>query len=197
MRFLLTLPAVYSIFANFIGATSARTQLVEEHLHPCVGDKVLDIGCGPADILEFLPSVDYIGFDASSRYIAAAQKRFSTRGQFFCATVNQASLQEENFDLIIAFGILHHLDDAEALRLFDLSYTKLKPSGRLVTLDGCYTSKQSAIARYLVGCDRGRFVRDLEGYERLAKTKFMNINHTIRNNLLRIPYTHLILECTK
>lgn len=197
MRSLLTIPALYSLFATLIGATNARTQFVKRHVRPREGDKVLDIGCGPADIMEFLPPVDYIGFDASARYIAAAQQRFGNRGRFFCAMVNHATLQEKNFDLVIASGILHHLNDAEALQLFELSYTVLKPNGRLITFDGCYTSEQSIITRYLLNRDRGRFVRDLEGYERLARQYFANIDHTIHNDLLRIPYTHLILECTK
>lgn len=111
--------------------------------------------------------------------------------------VNHASLQEKDFDLVIASGILHHLNDTEALQLFELSYTALKPNGRLITFDGCYASKQSIISRYLLSCDRGRFVRDLGEYKRLARQYFVNVDHTIYNDLLRVPYTHLILECTK
>ncbi|MBK8535845.1 MAG: methyltransferase domain-containing protein [Candidatus Competibacteraceae bacterium] len=118
MRSLLAIPTLYRFFAQLIGGVNARTRFVKEHIRPQEGDKILDIGCGPADILEFLLLVNYVGFDASARYIAAAQKRFGPRGRFFCAMVNRYTLQEKNFDLVIASGILHHLNDAEALELF-------------------------------------------------------------------------------
>jgi hypothetical protein len=45
------------------------------------------IGCGPADILDFLPAIDYIGFDANPKYIQEARKRYKDRGTFLCELV--------------------------------------------------------------------------------------------------------------
>jgi SAM-dependent methyltransferase len=47
------------------------------------GDRVLDIGCGTADVGQYLPaSVDYYGFDFSGDYAAAARRRRDTRNCF-------------------------------------------------------------------------------------------------------------------
>ena len=37
---------------------------------------VLDIGCGPAEILESLPRVQYFGYDINRNYINYAKRSF-------------------------------------------------------------------------------------------------------------------------
>ena len=46
-----------------------------------------------------------------------------------------------------------------------------------------------------VGC--GRFVRHAEEYVALASTSFSTVHSTIRHDILRIPYSQLILECRR
>jgi hypothetical protein len=47
------------------------------------GDRVLDIGCGIADVVQHLPaSVDCYGFDVSGDYAAAPRRRCGTRNCF-------------------------------------------------------------------------------------------------------------------
>jgi len=197
MRSLLAFPAAYAFFDRLIGGRSARRRFVEEHVRASAGDRVLDIGCGPASILKFLPAVEYVGFDRSSAYVTAARKRHATRGRFFCGVVSQIDLEEHDFDIAIALGVVHHLDDGEALQLFRLGATALRPGGRLVTLDGCLADGQPAIARYMLGRDRGRYVRDQSGYEHLAGQVFRDVRSSVRSDLLRFAYTHIVLECTR
>jgi cyclopropane fatty-acyl-phospholipid synthase-like methyltransferase len=142
--------------------------------------------------------VKYVGFDASQEYIKAAQTRYGVRATFICEQVSTTTLKEpSSFDIVLAIGILHHLDDAEALQLFHLAQAALKPGGRLITFDGVFVEKQSPFARYIISRDRGQNVRTKEGYLAIASQVFSNIAVTIRHDLLRIPYTHLILECTR
>jgi len=48
------------------------------------GETIVDIGCGSATILKFIPlDAEYLGIDISENYIRAARKRFSARGTFF------------------------------------------------------------------------------------------------------------------
>lgn len=189
---------VYSLFARTIGATRGRRRYVERCVRPRPGDRILDIGCGPADILEALPEVEYHGFDLSRDYIAAAQKKFGKRGQFHVEPVN-ASLVERyaGFDLVLATGVLHHLPDAEARDLFRVAHSALKPGGRLVTLDGCFVEGQPALARYFLRQDRGEYVRNEAQYLALARETFSQVTPTVTGELLRVPYTHLILECQR
>ena len=81
--------------------------------------------------------------------------------------------------------------------LFQIAHSALKPRGKLVTLDGVWTNDQSRAARYLLARDRGQFVRSQEQYVNLASQEFSTIKASIRHDLLRIPYTHIILECMR
>jgi SAM-dependent methyltransferase len=197
-RRLLGMPALYSAFSQFIGG-NAREIYARDYIRASYGARVLDIGCGPADILGYMPEgVIYTGFDASERYIASARERFGSRGQFFCADLaSEPETSLEDFDIVLANGVLHHLDDRQAHGLFEVANSALKAGGRLVTLDGCYVEGQSVIARYLLGKDRGAFVRTESQYRSLAFEVFGNVRTSIRHDLMRIPYTHVIMECGK
>ncbi|MGB8370774.1 MAG: class I SAM-dependent methyltransferase [Limisphaerales bacterium] len=194
---LLSFPAGYRLFRWMVGGESAWKIYLAEYVKPVPGDKILDIGCGPADVLNYLPAVNYTGLDISPEYICSAKKRFGSKGRFCCGDVGLAAIEGEQgaFDLVLATGVIHHLDDAQAARLFDLARLVLRPTGRLVTYDGCYIPQQSRIARWMLAKDRGKFVRTREEYLRLALARFSQVEPHLRHDLLRVPYTHLIMRC--
>ena len=197
IRSVLAVPQAYQVFWNVIGAPARSRTLVSEYIRPRATDRILEIGCGPGTIVPYLPACEYVGFDASAEYIEQARRRFP-QAQFVCERVSEYRLPEAAyFDRVLALGIVHHLDDAEALQLFQIAEKALKPGGKLVTLDGVWTGRQSAAARALLARDRGEFVRSEEGYVRLASRVFDNVKASIRHDLLRIPYTHIILECIR
>ena len=193
---LLTLPSVYRMFDSFVRGDSWYIY-ISEYVRPVPGEKVLDIGCGPGDILENLPAVDYLGFDINPRYVEAARKRFGNRGHFFCGDVGLTAIDQEagSFDLVLATGVLHHLDDDRAVSLFNLARKALKPGARLITYDGCYVAGQPKLARFVVSRDRGQHVRESGEYAMLAAQVFPQVKSFVRHDLLRIPYTHVILQC--
>src|SRR5260370_35486083 len=119
LYFLLALPSVYRLFRTIVRGDGCRIY-VSEYVQPVPGEKLLDIGCGPGDILEDLPAVDYLGFDISPKDVEAAQKRFGHRGRFFCGDVGLTLMDQEaaSFDLVGATGGLHHSNDVHPLVLF-------------------------------------------------------------------------------
>jgi SAM-dependent methyltransferase len=193
----LALPVVYRVWGRLVGGKDPAA-FPREHIRARAGQRVLDIGCGPADILKQLPNVDYTGFDANPDYITTATRNYGNRGRFYCQRVSEESLGDhEGFDIVLAIGVLHHLDDAEAEKLFRLAHAALVPGGRLVTLDGVFAEGQSRIARLIISRDRGEYVRDERGYRTIADRVFTKIKPVVRHDLLTIPYTHLIMECEK
>lgn len=195
---LLGRPSVYRAFGALIGAEPGRRRFVRDHVRAEAGWRVLDIGCGPADLLPHLPDVTYVGFDANPAYIEAARARHGARGAFHRARVCEEGLDAHaDYDLVLAIGLLHHLDDEEGARLFTLARRALRPGGRLVTLDGCFAQGQSRLARFFLSRDRGAHVRTERGYVQLARRAFSSVRVTVREDLLRLPYTHVILECVR
>jgi len=192
---ILSFPAGYRLFSWLVSGNRWGIYMAD-YVKPVAGEKVLDIGCGPADVLNYLPEVSYTGLDISPDYIRSAKRRFGSRGRFLCGDVGLASIEEENdFDLVLATGVIHHLNDSQAAKLFDLARLVLRPTGRLITYDGCYVPEQSRVTRWLLARDRGKFVRRKEDYLRLASAQFAKVEPSLRHDLLRIPYTHLIMRC--
>jgi 2-polyprenyl-3-methyl-5-hydroxy-6-metoxy-1,4-benzoquinol methylase len=197
IRAVLSSPKVYDIFQDLMGAKKVRQELVSKHIRPERGCRILDIGCGTARILDHLPEVKYYGFDPSQRYIDEANKRYGSRGHFQCALLEQAVVNDlEPFDVVIATGLLHHLNDEQSLQLMQLAWSALKPGGRLVTNDPCFTDNQNFISHFLVSRDRGQNVRKLSEYPLLAAATFAAAMADVRHWAF-IPYTRCTMECTK
>jgi SAM-dependent methyltransferase len=195
---ILKFPRAYSLFGTLVGG-DGRRRFAENHVRPFPGQRILDIGCGPADILEVLPEgVVYVGFDESGEYVNAARRRYAQRGEFRRAGVTRELVgQYKSFDLVLALGILHHLDDAGCATLLQIAREALVPGGRFISLDGCYLDGQSRLALYLLRRDRGKFVRATDRYLALARSVFGTVESRVYDDLMRIPYTHLVMECTK
>jgi cyclopropane fatty-acyl-phospholipid synthase-like methyltransferase len=198
VRSVLSLAAIYNAFQNLVGARASRRNLMQRFINPLPNQRILDIGCGTAELLEFVPpTVRYVGFDASAHYIDAAKERWEHRGTFVCSLVDESSADQwGHFDIVIAIGVLHHLEDASALALFRTAKQCLKPGGRLVTVDGAHTDSQSWMARKLIDMDRGQHIRSADAYLALSKKVFDDVELTITEELLRIPYTHAVLTAT-
>jgi len=194
---ILDLPGSYRLLGKIACVvTNARVAYARQYLEVRAGERVLDLGCGPGDILSALPDCEYVGIDVEERYIEAARKRFGGRGTFRCVPLEHFVLEApESFDLVMANGVLHHLDDPQADAMLGLAARAMKRGGRMVTLDGCYIQGQSRIAKALLRRDRGNFIRDPSAYLKLADAHFSDVRSDVRHDLLSFPYTLLIMTC--
>lgn len=198
-RSVLSLPGIYGFCQNLLGSSRSRREMIENHIRPKAGMRILDLGCGPARILDGLPEeVEYVGVDLSREYIDAAREKFGDRGAFFCLSVDALDDKAfEGFDLVMGLGVLHHLDDGQARSFFAVAAKALNENGRCLTVDPCRVPGQHPVARLLIRMDRGRNVRTAEQYALLAGSVFSRVAQEIRHDRLRVPYTHHIMECRR
>jgi SAM-dependent methyltransferase len=158
--------------------------------------RILDLGCGTAEILAALPAdITYVGYDMSPEYIGAARTRFAGRGIFHCRSLEQTEVETlERFDLVMGIGVLHHLDDSTARHFMRIAKAALRPGGRIYTLDPCFTPRQNPIARFLISRDRGQHVRDPQGYLALLQGLAVEVDGEVAHQAW-IPYTHWNMQC--
>lgn len=195
---ILSAPWAYDLLQNLLGAQKARRRLINDHALPGPQATILDIGCGTGEIVPHLPAgASYHGFDLSALYVDAANRRFGDRAAFHCMDIAdyQPEATAAPADVVLAVGILHHLDDDIAVKLMRSARSQLKPGGRLVTMDGTLVEGQSAMARNLILRDRGQNIRTPDAYRALAAEAFQDVKVIVRHDMLYVPYTHCIMEC--
>lgn len=190
---LLSRPWIYEAVQAMFAADRGRLAFVTEHVRPTAGDRILDIGCGTAGILRYLPGVTYIGYEPNPVYVERARAEFGDRGTFHAKlfTASEAA-SIAPVDIAIVSAVLHHLSDGEAQDLLRLLRGVVKPGGRVVTIDNCYVDGQNPIARLLISLDRGRNVRTPEGYRGLAAATFGTIRGEVSHRAFP-PYTFFIM----
>ena len=202
MNRLLTSPLacapLYQLFRVLGGAHACYGAVLAEDARPAAGEHVLDVGCGTGPLLNHLPAVTYLGVDTNPRYLALAARqarRLNVRATF--TALNAAAeppAAPASIDLALAFGVLHHLDDAHAASLLrNVSKTLKHPGGRLVTLDPVRTRDASSLARLRQHLDRGAHIRTEAACRQLVESVFPNVRARIERRHLRPKAPLLIL----
>jgi len=174
----LSVPWVYEGFHHLIGARRWLRRFARNVVKAGANERVLDIGCGPGALLRYLtPGTVYVGLDRNASYIARARQVYGNRGTFICDDVSHFSDHAlSKVDVAVAIGLLHHLDDNLALDVMRAAERTLRPGGRLITVDPCFHSSQSRIQRFVVGIDRGMYVRNFPDYQDLCARVFRKVD---------------------
>ena len=184
----------YSLFQKIMSGTSFRKKIVKKFIYK-KGLKVLDVGCGPAEILDSLPKIEYFGYDINPAYINFAKKKYKKKGNFFCKEFTNKELKKlPKFDYVLLLGILHHLSDDQIKKLMTIIKKILKKKGNIIIEDPIFVKNQNPIAKFIIKMDRGGNVKDKEGYLNLIKKYFKKVESKIYHQKF-IPYTWFVMKC--
>ena len=126
-----------------------------EKLKSCVSPEnhVLDIGCGTGtqcgDLANNVKQVT--GIDISSKLLALAEQRKAERKfeniKFIQTTVFDKCFEPGSFDVVMAFYVLHFIEDIdEVVRRI---YVLLKPDGLFILETACLGEKNKIMGKFL------------------------------------------------
>jgi SAM-dependent methyltransferase len=192
--------SLYKLFQYSISRRNTLKVMREEILKPDGVQDVLDFGCGIGyHSLEF-PSANYLGIEPLQSCINKAHELFNESNRRFILGdhITLKEIPDSSFDLIIAIGVLHHINDDIVSEFLEESRRILRKGGRLTTFDPVLHKDQSTISRWVVKQDRGKWVRSEAEYSKLLTRYFPGkVEQKIYTDLLKIPYDHVTFSLIK
>jgi cyclopropane fatty-acyl-phospholipid synthase-like methyltransferase len=191
----------YRAFASVVSRFgTSRMDLYAKYLPYTPGLKILDLGCGPGTSTRFFRKEDYLGIDIDKDYIDSARSKHPDHQfeclDFTCFSNDSALVPKGGFDLILAYGLMHHLDDALCSAFFRTSHNVLRAKGHIVCFDGCVYRNQSRLKKKIILSDRGKHIRSPSDLTNIAEKAGFKCNSNIEEKSLSIPYSLLALSCT-
>ena len=126
-------------------------------------------------------------------YVKAGKTCYGQRARFVCG--GSECLLAREWDIVLTSCVLHHLNDGEALRLLSLASECVKRTGVFICGDPVLLEFGSPIARSTILRDRGRYMRTPEAYLALLGRTFPKVQHSLHEDLMYIPYSHIIAKC--
>lgn len=140
---------------SFRGDFQIKNRVYEEHKN-WLGDisekKILDLGCLRGNALSIYMAKNagkYIGIDLSDTAIKdlkiKLKKKEAINAEAIAVDFLSPDFREKNFDIIYAYGVLHHFEDFDILlaRLKE----KLAPKGAVISYDPLETSTPIKLLR--------------------------------------------------
>ena len=187
---ILNIPLIYHLSQKIFLADNFRKKILKKFITNKNFD-ILDIGCGPGNMIKNLSYNKYYGFDTDKRYINYAKETYQDCN-FFCEKFSLSSVKKiSKVDVVILFGILHHISDKETLKLINNIHFCLKRRSKIIIIDPVFKKNQNKLAEFLIKNDRGNFVRTTDGYVKLLKKSKLNLNYKIYDQKI-VPYTYIV-----
>jgi tRNA (cmo5U34)-methyltransferase len=130
---------------------------------------LLDIGCGAGNyslkLLELLPNLNITLMDLSAPMLERAEQRLrvqtKTKIQSFQTDIREITLEPDQYDIVVAAAVLHHLrTDAEWRLVFSKIFQSLRPGGSFWISD--IVEHTSPVVQQLMWSRYGEYLTQLK-----------------------------------
>lgn len=154
-------------------------------------EKIVDIGCGTANIYEKLAEgIEYTGIDQSLEMLLKAKNKFPNINLRLGNFLDEPFIENE-FDAVVSTYAFHHLNESEKVRTISLLLKYLKSGGKVIIADLMFLNEAERIKQRDCFYKQGRMdlweIIEDEYYSNIEKIKeyvqFLGCN---------IKYEHMI-----
>ena len=188
---------------KYYSITRRSVEFVEQWLRErCTGKRLLDYCCGTGQVSfqAALYGAEVTGIDISAESIEscleqARVRELSEKMRFLVMDAENLQFSEQNFDLIVCSGVLHHLDIRKAFR--ELARV-LRPDGQILCIEALGHNPLINLYRRLTPSMRTRWEvdhiikrRELE----IARDYFSDVETHFYHlfSLLSVPFRNTVL----
>ena len=161
---------------------------------------IVDVGAGSSKLYEFIrENITYISIEPNENYTQYAAKKFGAANFKILNGGYEALKELRDYNLVIIFGVIHHMDDKNAKRMLDYAVKNLKKNGRVIVCDPCRHQKQGFLSKLLMDSDRGNYIRNFEQYNQIFESTSMDFTSDkyINPKELLLPYKNLVTTIFK
>ncbi len=147
-------------------------EAIQAEVGPTREMRILDVPCGTGILMHCCKPSSYVGADIDAKRVVDAGVRFPEEA-FVVSDAAALSFTKDKFDLILASGLFHHVDDKVSTAILSEFRRVLSPVGKIVVIEAIWPQNRFNIIGY-VGrkLDQGKFVRHAAAYEKLFREFF-------------------------
>ena len=141
--------------------TPRRVRLLAEQIQPT--ERVLDLGCGSAPLLDHCAPAAYVGVDEHEPSLAEARRAHAGPGRtFVLAPLSSTDFSQwDTSDLVVLSSVCHHLADDDVVALLRRIVEQVRPA-RVLLQDAETTGPLGPLVRALDDGDHLRPQAELE-----------------------------------
>ncbi len=199
---ILRLTWVYNAVQKLLGSRDGVKFLMDTFIKPKSGDNILDFGSGTGSLfnsLNLIERITYTGIEPNAEYTKMCKANFANfpNATFYTGSIEKVNSLNEEFDIVIIFAVLHHLNLESWPDILESLYGKLKKGGRILILDNILHDKQNIISRTLIKLDRGQSILHEDDYKNYIKNSGYSFDSIIKTDLMKVPYSHILTTIKK
>ncbi|MFC0273395.1 class I SAM-dependent methyltransferase [Metabacillus herbersteinensis] len=125
---------------------------------------LLDFGAGIGSNCTLSKPSHYFGIDPDEKRVHYAKKVYPEYS-FNVFTGDRIPLEDHSVDMILIIAVLHHIP-CEQIKMYMKEFQRILTlnSGAIIVMEPCFTDQKSICNWYMATHDKGKYIRNEEGY---------------------------------